>query len=180
MKADQSLLEGEVWRVIPDFEGRYAASNLGRIAGLVNRASRPGWLIRHPVPSGRGYLYVTITTSEQTYTRGIHTLVLAAFVGIRPDGLIIHHRNNNQMDNRLENLEYVTPRQNSLYAWRDGLMHYMIGERNGNSKLTSEDVILVRQMAEEGHTQYRLAELFGVSQSQIWRIIHRVRWKYVA
>ena len=54
------------------------------------------------------------------------------------------------------------------------------GERNGNAKLTVDQVIEIRrQYADCGTSQVDLAEIFGVTYQLIWRIVHRKCWKHV-
>jgi hypothetical protein len=44
----------------------------------------------------------------------VHTLVAEAFLGRRPDGMVVHHKDHNRRNPRLENLEYITESLNSL------------------------------------------------------------------
>jgi len=54
------------------------------------------------------------------------------------------------------------------------------GERTGSAKLTETAVSLIRNLYIAGDAnQYQLAEQFGVSQTVVWKIIHRHTWKHV-
>jgi group I intron endonuclease len=53
------------------------------------------------------------------------------------------------------------------------------GEQSASSKLSESDVREIRRMAKAGITQGRLADVFRVSQGQIWRIVHRKRWAHI-
>jgi len=54
------------------------------------------------------------------------------------------------------------------------------GDRNGNAKLTEEDIRDIRRRAGKGKSQRALAREYGVSEGTIWGIIHRKTWKHVA
>lgn len=68
------------------------------------------------VLQGQGYIYVTIGGRRAR----VHTLVLEAFVGPRPPGLVTLHANDIRNDNRLENLSWGTLTQNSQDCVRRG------------------------------------------------------------
>lgn len=53
------------------------------------------------------------------------------------------------------------------------------GEGNSQAKLTEADVRTIRQWYKNGIFMWFLSEQFEISQTQIWRIIHRVDWKHV-
>jgi hypothetical protein len=109
-------------------------------------------------------------------TLKVHKMVAAAFIGPRPDGFHINHKNGIKTDNRVENLEYVTPLENTQHAVRCGLNIY--GEASVHAKLTEENVrdILARLATE---SQRSLGKKFGVSTTTIRKIALGQRWKHV-
>ena len=58
-----------------------------------------------------GYLYVCLSLNGIERNERIHRLVLECFIG--ESNLIVDHLNGNKQDNRLQNLEYVTPKENT-------------------------------------------------------------------
>ena len=103
----------EEWRDIPGFEGRYQASNLGRIRGVVSGK------IKDTVVK-KGYLSVGLRVGEQQVRLyQVHRLVASAFFG--PSNFEVDHIDCDHMNNRLDNLEYVTRRENYLRAVRTGV-----------------------------------------------------------
>ena len=115
-------IENEVWKDIPNYEGIYQASSLGRVKSL----SREIWRTRNNGYSvlkerilknsinDMGYMMVGLSKDNKSKTRKTHQLVAEAFLNHKPCGykLVINHKNFIKTDNRVENLEIVTAREN--------------------------------------------------------------------
>jgi hypothetical protein len=74
----------------------------------------------HPATDSDGYQVVTLYLNGTRPSRKVHTLVLEAFVGPRPDGMVTRHLDGDPSNNRLSNIAYGTPRENSLDRVRHG------------------------------------------------------------
>ena len=113
----------EIWKDIPGYEGFYQVSDMGRVRSVdrkvVRKNGRPhtviGKILRPSVASR--YSIVQLRNSLHQKGRTVHSLVMLAFVGERVDGIVIDHLNGDTYDNRLENLEYVTQRENVRRFW---------------------------------------------------------------
>ena len=112
-----------------------------------------------------------------------HRLLWEAHVAPIPSGMQINHKNGIKGDNRLENLEVVTPSQNTLHKFRV-LGHAApnnpsIGVKNGSAKLDPDKVREIRRLRAQGEYQYVIAKKFGVSQRLVSLIdIGRI-WSHV-
>jgi hypothetical protein len=73
-------------------------------------------------------------------------------------------------------LRWATPSSNMLDRNIDGTAFFAVGERQGSSKLTEQDVSDIRASRQP---QKELAEIYGVSKQQISKIIRRERWAHV-
>ncbi len=110
----------EEWRSIPNYQGRYEASNSGRIRSWVRGGPQgtrknPHILKQHFSKNGegRGYWQVYLTDKDGiTRHEQVGRLVLAAFSGPCPNGYEADHKNDISTDNSLENLQYLTRTQN--------------------------------------------------------------------
>lgn len=107
----------------------------------------------------------------------IHQLVMLAFVGPCPEGLIVCHKNDVGTDNRLENLYYGTKKDNSEDAIRNGLSK--VGEDWWNASLKNDEVRWIRRLAERGATCKELSTMFGKNSNYIRRIVVREIWSRV-
>ena len=102
-------MEKEIWKDIPGYENKYQVSNFGKVKSLKNLnilKSRTGTT---------GYLYISLCGNSKCTTRKIHQLVAMAFLNHTPCGykIVVDHKNNNPLDNRVENLQLITARENS-------------------------------------------------------------------
>lgn len=121
-----------------------------------------------------GYLAVGLFSSEKRQQRTVHSLVAHAFLGPRPKGYVINHKNGNKQDNSLANLEYVTAAQNSEHAKSLGL--YASGERNHFAKLTEQEVLRIRSAEFADLKQGQIAKLFGIHQTTVSLIRSSRTW----
>ncbi|MCR4338868.1 MAG: NUMOD4 motif-containing HNH endonuclease, partial [Gemmatimonadaceae bacterium] len=99
----------ETWLPVVGWEGVYEISDLGRVKRVaVSRYNSGGILspCNHPL---NGYTSVHLRHLVRNDQPKVHRLVLAAFVGPCPPGQQCNHKNGKRDDNRLANLEWVTP-----------------------------------------------------------------------
>ena len=117
----------EEWKPVPGYEGHYEVSSEGRVRSLRRELYSDRWAgyrtiserIMKPTPGGTiGYLAVTLRLNRQPKTHTVHTLVAAAFLGPRPEGMDVMHADDDPQNNRLENLSYGTRSENNYQRWR--------------------------------------------------------------
>ena len=114
----QSLIPNEEWRDLPGYIGRYQVSNLGRVKALA-RMKRIASMGLQPCPerfltptlNNKGRYKVSLYLNYRKKSHFVSRLVLLAFIGDKPE-LEADHINHDKKDNRLCNLEWVTPEEN--------------------------------------------------------------------
>lgn len=115
----------EEWRDIPGYEGRYQISSHGRVRSCARTVIHgrgvcrqlPELILKKQVHY-RGYEYIIIRIGPIKYKHFIHRLVAVAFHP-NPEGKpFVNHRNRNQLDNHMANLEWVTEKENTDH-WRE-------------------------------------------------------------
>lgn len=171
----------EVWRDVPGYESVYQVSDRGSVKRLAGSPKCKSDRLLAPNYTMGGYLNISLSLGSKIRQIGVHQLVMWAFVG--PQGsLWVHHKNGVKDDNRLENLKYVTPGQNTKHAYDSGLNQGPVGEKNGMAKLTEEDIYLIRlarNLCGEELTRKDMAAYFEVSKTTITEIINGNSWRHL-
>lgn len=170
----------EEWRPVVGFEGRYEVSNLGRVRRLTGGRNTKAGKILKPQNNSRGYFTVRLGSNRQDsrdYT--IHALVATAFIGPRPAGYDVDHRDGVRINNAAVNLEWVTRAENIRRAYqRHGVWTETKGEANGRARLTAADVLAIRAMEGQRSASDVAAE-FRVEKSRVWKIWARTTWGHL-
>lgn len=168
----------ETWKQI---EGeKYEISNIGRVRRCepgIN--THPGYILK-PF-SSRGYFYVRLNGAPNLKPRSktIHSLVAHTFLGPRPPGMEVNHKDGDKSHNAVENLEYVTPSANVRHAILSGLRPS--GSAIPSAKLTESQVLEIRKKYANGEAGHkRLAKFYGVCEKTIRKIVKFKTWKHRA
>lgn len=187
----------ERWRDVPGYEGKYRISDKGRVKSI-NRITKDknGICYKHngrmlrPAKDSLGYLRVGLAKESKMGVFLVHHLVLFAFVGKRPKGMQARHfPDRNPANNRLNNLQWGTPKENGQDKKAHGTSKWHglnRGENHGNSILTEEMVKWMRARYEKIGGPYRniareASKKFGVNIGSDYAsvIIRRVGWSHV-
>lgn len=170
----------ETWRPVVGFEAFYEVSDLGRVRRIVAGGAYRAGRVKSPVISTTRYLMVRLYHGRRAgRTVMVHNAVAAAFLGQRPVGCDVNHKDGNKLNPAATNLEYMTRRQNMEHASRIGLWDYR-GSKHRLAKLTDEQAIQIRQRYVAGEKIGPLSREFGVARSQIQNIVHGRSYKHAA
>lgn len=148
---------------------------------LVGTANRDGYIQVGVRINGKGSIALAHRMVWETYAKAPI-----------PAGLVINHKNGIRDDNRLDNLELVTPQQNVDHAvergsyvhtparmesWRQRQCRLGAprGLANGRGKLSDEDILAIRQMASSGVPGKDIAAKFSVSSNHVSNVIRGKR-----
>ena len=103
----------EIWKDVIGFEGYYKISSIGNVKSLnYNKSGNPGNLKKSD--SGKGYELVVLSNDSKRSTKRVHQLVAESFLGHKRCGmkLVVNHIDFNRKNNKVENLEIITNREN--------------------------------------------------------------------
>ena len=139
----------EHWKDIEGYEELYQVSDLGRIK------TKKG-LIRKPTLNKNGYLYVNLRKDGKTHNIPVHRLVAIAFIEGQAPELTVNHKNEDKTDNRAENLEWLTRRENLNYGTHNTRMR---NSRKG--KCAGADHFNYGKLGADSHTHK--GKVIGVS-----------------
>lgn len=173
----------EQWKTAPGFPD-YEVSNIGRVRRATPGVNATVGHIRQATLDKNGYCVILLQRPNDKPKIGkVHRLVVLAFIGDIPEGMHVNHRNGIKSDNRIENLEIVSPSENTLHGFR--VLGRKVaggkspGEAHGNAVLTDDLVRHIRKSYESGESQEKIAKRLHHSQSNVSRIIRRTAWSHV-
>lgn len=170
----------EIWKDIPNYEGYYQVSNLGRVKSLDRiitysngkEVYTKGKIIKQSKDSyNRLRLILNKNGKKKNYF--VHSLVALAFIGERPKDYVVAHCDGNNKNNDLSNLRYDTVRENSIDVFRHG-------QRIVTGKLSNEEVLEIRKLYKTGdYTQVDIAKMYNVRHCTISKIIRRETFNWL-
>lgn len=110
----------EIWKDVVGYEGLYQVSNLGRIKSFVKHTGN-GNILKN-FKNTDGYDLVIITNGIKRSTKTVHRLMAIAFIPNPENKPQVNHIDANKKNNNLSNLEWVTRSENTLHAYKVGVM----------------------------------------------------------
>ena len=118
----------EIWKDIPGYSGLYQASTIGRIKSFKGKNER----ILKPGTMRTGYRNVNLEGKNFT----VHQLVAMCFLGHEPNGFgkQVDHINNDKNDNRIENLQIISARENMQKLYSEKKLPLGVTEQKGRNK----------------------------------------------
>jgi len=158
------------WRTIPGWE-TYKVSDDGRVKGPQGERT---------LQLTSGYPTFNASSGSRRSRLTVHRCVAEAFLGPRPDGLEVNHKDGNKTNNHVDNLEYVTRSENHLHKFRLGMGGSLLGEAHQNSTTTEADVREIRRLYSTTRLSCReIGERFGLKPGHVWKIAKGKLWKHI-
>lgn len=160
----------EIFKDVFKFENTYQISNYGNV-----KNKKTGLLLK-PSYNKKGYMYVYLSYSHTGRVKWyIHRLVGFHFIPNPNNKPQINHIDGNPQNNKVENLEWCTNKENQRHAILNNL-HYQ-GERHKDSKFKESNIGLLPELVKIGFTVAQLNSLTGVANINIEKIIYGKTWR---
>lgn len=121
------MTNADKWRDIKGYEGLYQVSNHGKIKSLErykknhSKLKKVNEKILKTATNRYGYCIVVLSKNGISHTYTVHKLVMESFNRSPYENEVINHIDSNKTNNNIENLEYVTQKENIRKAWENGL-----------------------------------------------------------
>jgi hypothetical protein len=113
----------EIWLPVKDYEGYYEVSNLGRIKSLARIVINTGRILKEKYNALHlkrgGYHSVLLSKDTVKSTTSLHRLVANAFLPNPDNKKVVNHIDGNKLNNRVDNLEWTSHRENSCHYYRN-------------------------------------------------------------
>lgn len=164
---------------------RLEISNLGNVRCFKTKKQR------YTRVNKQGYLSFTYKINGKPKLLKVHRLVAEVFLPPPPDYLVekcksehhgkvlVKHKDNNKLNNVVENLEWSDLKGNTQQAWADGLILPRKGQENGRAVLTEEIVHKMCEDFQTGMMPKEAVEKYGVSVQQATKIRAGFQWKHI-
>ena len=126
-----------------------------------------------------GYLVVVLGRGNK---RTVHSLVAEAFIGPRPQGMDINHKDGNKKNNNVGNLEYCSRSANMKHAYDTGLCPKPPLKRGTDQhlcRLDEDKVRAIRKWYEDGAGIAQMARFYEVGESTIRHIVRGNTWAWL-
>lgn len=164
----------ERWKRVKGFED-YLISNFGNVQSKRKNGSLRPLKIKLETT---GYSRVTLYNDNCLKTFFVHRLVATAFLP-NSDLPQVNHKDGDKTNNRPENLEWCSVKENNNHAIRNGLRVMRKGENVPTALLKADDIHTIRLLRTLGLTHQDISEKFKVSRRTIGKVLSGETWKHL-
>jgi len=163
----------EIWKDIKGYKD-YEVSSYGNVRSLkFNRIK----LLTH-IKDKYGYLKNGIYSNGKMKKILVHRLVALEFIPNLKNKPQVNHINGIKTDNRVENLEWNTAKENINHAVLNGLHKSLKGVKQNGCKLTEKKVLEIRKI-NNSLSQKEISIKFGITQPLVSSILKNKIWKHI-
>jgi hypothetical protein len=169
----------EEWKQIPNYS-LYHCSNTGLIKTFNWKGSGQTRIMK-PAIDGSGYLRTMLKRDDgHIHTIKVHRIVAQTWIENPNDKPCVNHKNGIKDCNHVDNLEWCTVQENIDHSMATGLQYILKGEEIGNSLLTDQKAIEIRnRYIPHKVTRKMLSEEYGVTVAAIKDVLSRRTWTHI-
>ena len=167
----------EIWKPVKGFDD-YFISNKGRVKSTKHKKPK---IRKHSVSNySTKYPCVVLSKNNKPKCLFVHKLVAQAFIPNTENKPNVNHIDGDKKNNNVNNLEWVTPKENTRHAINNGLfvLKEQGGVKNHMSNINRNDVLDIYNTYMMGcFSQREVADAFNVSDTTVWRIVNKKAYK---
>lgn len=171
------IYDGEIFLQIPEYavpfiKPYYLVSNFGRVyTTYYNKFVEPQL-------NENGYLAVGIVTQKGRIHRKVHRLELSTFNYIPGcEELQVNHKDGRKINNMWWNLEWLTPKENILHGFENGLMQ--VGEKIPYNLTEIEAIKIGKTVIETDYSLFEIANILNYDLEVIYEVVKSGKWYYL-
>ena len=160
----------ELWKPLLEYKG-VEVSSIGRIRKAANKSRKERILTEFPKDRD-GYYRCSVQKLDGTWTsQPVHRLVAKVFIPRTENKDVVNHIDGNRTNNRIENLEWVTPKENVIHSFK-------FGSRKTCKQVPKRTILTDFQVSQIGklrelYTVNQIAKLFNIEYQSLKNIIHK-------
>ena len=171
------MQDKEIWKPIEDYEGYYEVSNLGRIKSLIGwdghkHIKKERMLNPYKQQSSKNYYRSAVKLRKDGIKKDykVHRLVAKAFISNPENKSTVNHKDGNPLNNRVDNLEWCTQKENIHHAINTGLTVRTINTIDRDTMV---------EFLNNDYTYDEIAELLGVAKGTVFNYIRKFNIKKI-
>lgn len=160
----------ELWKPLLEYKG-IEVSSVGRIRKAANKRRKERILTEFPKDKD-GYCRCSVQRLDGTWTsQPVHRLVAKAFIDNPDNKESVNHIDGNRTNNRVENLEWVTAKENVIHSFK-------FGNRKKCKEVPKRTLLTDFQISQIDklrgiYTVNQIAKLFNIEYQSLKNIIHK-------
>ena len=173
------------WKDVKGYEGLYQVSDEGVVISLPRQYGNrliAGRILSTNRLTRDGYRRVSLSKEGKPKEFRVNRLVAETFIPNPENKPTVNHKNGNKLDNRVENLEWMTREENMQHAYDNGLKKPTRGPFNAQAKLSESDVRYIRKHYKRQDKTFGtvgLAKKFGTTPRVIGLVVRGLSYKNV-
>lgn len=169
------------WIDVEGTQGAYQINSSGVVRRKdAKKGAPPRWVLCKQSLMKVGYFAVTIKIDGVQKLRTIHRLLACHFIPKPASKEQVNHINGIKTDNRIENLEWVTPAENIAHARRTGLNGGAKGSHFKIAKYGDAEVLSMIRLHNEGMHYKEIHKLYPcISLNRLYQIVTGRAWKHL-
>lgn len=160
----------ELWKPLNEYKG-IEISSVGRVRKAANKRNKERILTLFPKDRD-GYYRCSVQKLDGTWTsQPVHRLVAKAFLINVENKQVVNHIDGNRTNNRVENLEWVTPKENVIHSFKFG-QRKICKQIPKNTILTDFQISQINNLR-KFYTVKQISKIFNIEYQSLKNIIHK-------